>query len=233
MAFAHSPKIVTDGLVLALDAGNPKSYPGSGTVWRDKSGNGNDGTLTNGPTFSSDNGGAIVFDGADDNASIPHDSTIDFTTNSFSLHAWVRTDQTGNTRFIMGKGTSIAIASGVGYSLYLGNIGTTWLFGVWDGTGNNSAGSTDYVEVGKWVNLCGVYSAEEGRHRMYTNGQLVSSLTRTVDSISTTNSLYVGVGPQAGGKWDGDIAYSSIYNRALSASEVQQNYNALKGRFGL
>jgi hypothetical protein len=233
MAFAHSPKIVTDGLVLALDAGNPKSYPGSGTVWRDKSGNGNDGTLTNGPTFSSDNGGAIVFDSANDNASIPHDSTIDFATNSFSLHTWVRTAQTGTTRFIMGKGTGIAIASSVGYNLYLGNIGTTWLFGLWDGTGNNSAGSTDYVEVGKWVNLCGVYSAEEGRHRMYTNGQLVSSLTRTVDSISTTNSLYVGVGPQALGHWDGDIAYSSIYNRALSASEVQQNYNALKGRFGL
>jgi len=233
MAFAHSPKIVTDGLVLALDAGNPKSYPGSGTVWRDKSGNGNDGTLNNGPTFSSDNGGTLVFDGADDTVSIPHDSTIDFTTNSFSLHAWVRTDQTGNTRFIMGKGTSIAIASGVGYSLYLGNIGTQWLFGVWDGTGNNSAGSTDYVEVGKWVNLCGVYSAEESKHRMYTNGQLVSSLTRSVDSISTANSLYIGAGLQAGGKWDGDIAYSSMYNRALSASEIQQNYNALKGRFGI
>ena len=233
MAFAHSPKIVTDGLVLALDAGNPKSYPGSGTVWRDKSGNGNDGTLNNGPTFSSDNGGAIVFDGADDTVSIPHDSTIDFTTNSFSLHAWVRTDQTGNTRFIMGKGTGIGIASDIGYSLYLGNTGTTWLFGVWDGTGNNSAGSTDYVEVGKWVSLCGVYSAEEGRHRMYTNGQLVSSLSRTVDSISTTNNLYIGAGQQGNGRWDGDIAYSSIYNRALNASEIQQNYNALKGRFGL
>src|SRR6056300_758964 len=121
MAFAHSPKIVTDGLVLALDAGNPKSYPGSGTVWRGKSGNGNNGTLTNGPTFSSDNGGAIVFDGADDTVSIPHDSTIDFATNSFSLHTWVRTDQVGSTKFIMGKGDGVAIVFSKGYSLYLGN----------------------------------------------------------------------------------------------------------------
>ena len=233
MAFAHSPKIVTDGLVLALDAGNPKSYPGSGTIWRDKSGNGNDGTLTNGPTFSSDNGGALVFDGANDEIVIPHDSSIDFTTNSFSLHAWVRTDQVGSTRFIMGKGDSIAINGGVGYSMYLGNLGTDWLFGVWDGTGNNSAGSDNYVEVGKWVNLCGVYSAEENRHQMYANGELISTQTRTVDSISTTNNLFIGAGQQGLGQWDGHIAYSSIYNRALSTSEIQQNYNALKGRFGL
>ena len=66
MALAHSPRIVTDGLVLALDAGNAKSYPGSGTAWTDLSGNSNNGTLTNGSTYSSVDGGAIVFDGSDD-----------------------------------------------------------------------------------------------------------------------------------------------------------------------
>ena len=66
MSFAHSPKIVTDGLVLALDAGNVKSYVSGSTTWFDKSGFVNNGTLTNGPTFSSVNGGGIIFDGTDD-----------------------------------------------------------------------------------------------------------------------------------------------------------------------
>ncbi len=66
MAHFHSPRIITDGLVLALDAANQKSYPGSGTTWSDLSGNGNNGTLTNGPTFDSGNNGSIIFDGVDD-----------------------------------------------------------------------------------------------------------------------------------------------------------------------
>ena len=66
MGLAHSPSLVMNGLVLALDAANPKSYPGSGTTWTDLSGRGNTGTLTNGPTYSSANGGSLVFDGTND-----------------------------------------------------------------------------------------------------------------------------------------------------------------------
>ena len=66
MAFNYSPNIITDGLVLYLDAANTKSYPGSGTTWRDLSKSQLNGTLTNGPTFNSSNGGSIVFDGVDD-----------------------------------------------------------------------------------------------------------------------------------------------------------------------
>jgi|TARA_R110001606_G_C15150454_1_gene625671 hypothetical protein len=230
MGFFRGPNIVTDGLILALDAASPKSYPGSGTTWKDLSGNGNNGTLTNGPTFSN---GAIVFDGANDYTRITNNSTIDFTTNSFSLHVWVRTHQVGATRFIMGKGDGISIASSTGYSLYLGNTGTTWLFGVWDGTGNTSAGSTDYVEVNTWVNLCGVYNSTDNSHKLYTNSELVDTDIRAVDSISTVNDLYVGAGPQGSGDWNGDIAITQVYNRALTADEVSQNYNALKSRFGL
>ena len=77
MGLAHSPSIVMNGLVLALDAANSKSYPGSGTTWTDLSGNSNTGTLTNGPTYNSANGGSIVFDGVDDGVNIPHNSNID------------------------------------------------------------------------------------------------------------------------------------------------------------
>jgi hypothetical protein len=71
MGLGHSPRIVTDGLVLCLDAANARSYPGTGTTWTDRSGNGNDGTLTNGPTFDSDNGGILSFDGTNENLTIP------------------------------------------------------------------------------------------------------------------------------------------------------------------
>jgi hypothetical protein len=93
MSFVHSPKIVTNGLVLSLDAGNVKSYPGGGTVWYDKSGNEYNGTLTNGPTFNSSNGGSVVFDGTNDfvvrNSFSPVNGTA-----SKSLEVWFR--PTGN-----------------------------------------------------------------------------------------------------------------------------------------
>ena len=76
MGLAHSPKIVTNGLVLCLDAGNTKSYPGSGTAWTDLSGRGNNGTLTNGPTYSSTNGGSVVFDAVDDYVTVPHNRIL-------------------------------------------------------------------------------------------------------------------------------------------------------------
>jgi len=92
--FSHSPKIVTDGLVLALDAGNTKSYPGSGTTWFDRSGNARNGTLTNGPTFSSANGGSIVFDGVDDYVSCGNPSI--FQINQGTISAWVKTSSPGS-----------------------------------------------------------------------------------------------------------------------------------------
>ena len=76
MAYRNGPKIVTDGLVLCLDAAIGKSYPGSGTSWTDLSGNGNNGTLQNTPTFNSANGGSLIFDAANDVVSLPNDIVI-------------------------------------------------------------------------------------------------------------------------------------------------------------
>jgi hypothetical protein len=86
MALAHSPSIVTSGLVLCLDAANPKSYPGSGTTWTDLSGNGNNGTLVNGPTYSSVNGGSIVFDGSNDYISTAYSIG---TVSQQSISCWI------------------------------------------------------------------------------------------------------------------------------------------------
>lgn len=76
MAFSFSPRAVTNGLILSLDAANTRSYPGSGTVWTDLSRSGINGTLTNGPTFNTANGGNIVLDGTDDYVNCSNSSTI-------------------------------------------------------------------------------------------------------------------------------------------------------------
>ena len=94
MSLFHSPRIVTDGLVLCLDAGNTKSYPGSGTTWTDLSGRRNNGTLTNGPTFDSANGGSIVFDGTNDTVSIPASANQVFGTGDYTLEWWSKTSDT-------------------------------------------------------------------------------------------------------------------------------------------
>ena len=85
MALAHSPRIVTDGLVLHLDAANTKSYSGSGTDWKDFSGKDNDTTLVNSPTYSSNNAGYFNFDGSNDSVTLP---TLDIAGNELTFSVW-------------------------------------------------------------------------------------------------------------------------------------------------
>jgi len=93
MAFSYSPKIATDGLVLCLDAANNRSYPGSGTAWTDLSRGGNNGALTNGPTFNSANGGSIVFDGTNDYVQVTSPfGDIDWSLRAWSFSAWMKLD---------------------------------------------------------------------------------------------------------------------------------------------
>ena len=132
MAISYNPRIVTDGLVLALDAGNPKSYPGSGTTWTDLSGNGNNGTLTNGPTYSSANGGSIVFDGVDDYAEIT-DSSNNFDLGGIdaTLEFWIYIPSTSGADVIIGKGgntTNWNLSDGFIYQVQYDNANNRFLF---------------------------------------------------------------------------------------------------------
>ena len=102
MGLAHSPRIVIDGLVLALDAGNTKSYSGSGTAWTDTVG-GNHGTLTNGPTFSSLNGGSIVFDGTNDYVQVSASSDLNFGTGNFTIEGWFNKGATTTYLTLLGS----------------------------------------------------------------------------------------------------------------------------------
>ena len=250
MAFGNGPKIVTSGLILSLDAADRNSYSGTGTVWNDLSGNGNTGTLTNGPTYSSTNGGSILFDGSNDLVTCGNASNIQ-TFSQITLSTWVKfsgLDYVGNTGNLVGflsKGLPDT-ASGppnTGFWFSYENrlnrsdfrytcFGNT--AGGYNGGGNNFSNKSYVFANAVWYNITvTVNSSSIGS--LYINGtQLGSSNTFSGLTISNTiNNLYVGRLELIGLNFNGNIANSQIYNRALSSSEVQQNYNALKSRFNL
>lgn len=220
MSYFHGPRIVTDGLVLCLDAGNSKSYPGSGTTWTDLSGNGNNGTLVNGVGYNSNNVASLVFDGSNDYVS-GNITTI----NSWSMCIWyLSTDITSQAVFYPFSGTTSSNGLGFGGTFDI-NIVNRWYF--FDGTNIFSSINTA-ITTNIWYNL--VVTKNSTIYNLYTNGSL--SLNGSGVNLSLTQ---YNLGRRGDNQWysKGNISQVSIYNRALSAQEIQQNYNALKGRFDL
>ena len=229
MGLTHSPKIVTNGLVLALDAANNKSYSGSGTTWSDLSGNNNTGTLTNGPTFSAANQGSIVFDGVDDYVAITN--LFLNTVTNVTLQGWVYISSTSL------KGTFIKVGGGSnGYAIGVG--GTNF-----DDSGNQIIGLYSSV---RWITTGSNYGtgwkfftltlSATSLPTFHLNGVLIGSYTGT-NPITPTSGVYIGqaigdTGP-SGRAFAGNIATTQIYNRELSATDILKNYNATKSRFGL
>jgi hypothetical protein len=223
MSYQNGPKIVTDGLVLCLDAGNSKSYPGSGTTWTDLSRNSNNGTLTNGPTFNSTNGGNIVFDGVDD-----YVSTTRTSTTSFTWVAWFRTN-------VVSSGfKNILSVRTPSYMLMLMD----------DDTSNMGFWASDTLTTGPSLNMTGIsvnvwYHAtfvREGNsitngYKTYLNGSFRGSAN--TGTWSSSDPIIIGGRTDATQFFNGNIAAIQIYNRALSAAEILQNYNATKGRYKL
>ena len=218
MAFNYSPRIVTSGLQLYLDAANVKSYPGSGTVWTDLSGNRNNGTLTNGPTFNAANGGSLVFDGVDDY--INCGSFIQLT-NNFTLSVWHKN------------------ANG-GYIIDQGNIGEDPTNSLeWNGNGlsltaNNfsSVSANGTINTSNWNNI--VCSFSSSTVKFYINGALDSTKTAAFSSFTPSGILKIGRRAFSNSSiFSGNIANVSIYNKVLNDFEVLQNYNAMKSRFNL
>jgi hypothetical protein len=230
MSAFGGPNIITDGLVLNLDAGNSKSYPGSGTTWFDKSGRVNNGTLINGPTFNSVNGGSIVFDGVDDYTTIP---SFNIPTDSFSCESFFQWSNLGSSR-----GSIFSLNYDFPNSGYLirQRDDASGKFVVWSDYGSESGiFSTRALIINTWNHVAVVQTS--GTCIIYINGVLDSSQALPNPVLSQSYPILLGVraisGPSAGAYLPGRIGLSKIYNRALSASEVLQNYNATKGRFGL
>ena len=206
-----------NGLVLALDAGNIKSYPGSGTNWTDLIGSGNSGTLVGGPSYGSISGGSIVFDGTNDNVSIGTNG-FSFGSSPGTLSAWAKTGDRYSTRTIVSYGNATS-----NQARFLGIGASNFYF-----SGYGSSISASGLSYDTWFNLVGVYDGTNAS--MYINGALVSGPTSMSWNTTASNA---GIGKNVNNSeyWKGDVAQVQIYNRALSAAEIQQNYNALKGRY--
>jgi|TARA_B100000085_G_scaffold217314_1_gene201807 hypothetical protein len=231
MGLAHSPRIVTDGLVLALDAGNTKSYPGSGTAWTDLI-ESNNGTLTNGPTFSSDNGGSIVFDGTNDYINFGSVSDVNFGTGDFAVECWFLDD--GSAPDYGGLVVNGQSGGSDTTSFQLGKRGVSGQTNRIEFVRGEASGSysiydsTNTIQSNTWTHV--IATRIGTTVKLYVNGVEVDSMT---DSGSYSNTaLRVGVNRGAGIYWSGKISNVKLYKgKGLTETEVAQNYNALKGRY--
>lgn len=221
MAFNYSPKIVTDGLVFAVDAANKKSYPGSGTTWGDLSGNGNNGTLVNGPTFDSGNHGSIQFDGSNDCVTTTYTIPAQSTTSVFTWSMWIYLP-TGNQTNDVIFGNRYGPATNQFIKV------TPTNFEYYNGGAEHIAYS---VPTEQWVNLCVVKN--QTNHYYYSNSSQVG--TRTTTKSIVANPVFIGADAYGSIQEACNVkfAIAMIYEKALTAREVTQNYNALKSRFGL
>jgi len=245
MAFSFQPKVVSNGLVLYVDAGNTKSYPGSGTVWTDLSSTQITGSLTNGPTFNSANGGSIRFDGTNDYVNLGSSNTLNFT-DAFSVSFWTNSNlsvnnyqyfvdrweyQSGNFRQWSFDNSTGPVGS---ITWSLNTIGFRITSAGTDATATRIT-SSNVSYSNQWINVCGIW--DKTNIHLYINGISASNPVAASTMVSTPDkNTFIGNTPSfASGHYplSGSIAITSMYNRALSATEVLQNYNALKGRFGL
>ena len=223
MALAHSPRIVTDGLVLALDAGNTKSYPGSGTAWTDLTGRGNNGTLTSGPTYSSADGGSIVFDGSNDYVQC----TGSLTVTAATFVTWIKRNGNQGTYdgILFSRGTNTT-----GMNFYTSNqLGYHWNDS--NSTYNWNSGLT--VPNLTWCMIAvSVTNTSATAYLCQTSG--ITSATNIVNhSSSVLNDIKLAQDDAGGRFFNGNISIAMIYNKALTAGEIRQNFNATRARYSI
>jgi len=215
----NGPKIVTNGLVLYLDAADRNSYVSGSTTWRDLSGNNNSGSLINGPTFNSANGGSIVLDGLDDYVICTNDASVQISVGT--IGAWIKAD---NTNF----GFNGIITKRLAWGLFVTNN----FLEAYD-WGNNRQRTTGII-IGNstWNYVAMSFTGTPPNNAIiYLNGNAVLTTTNQVFSQST--QVEVGEGGSQGQSLSGNVSMAHIYNRVLSAQEILQNYNAQKLRFNL
>jgi hypothetical protein len=220
MALKHSPIIVTDGLVLCLDAANSKSYPGSGTTWTDLSGRGNNATMSN-ITFNSLNGGSMVFNGT--SSSISNTLAKPSSNNTILFDFWINSDTSSPVGIFDTAPQQIDVMRNYNPGYF------EW----WSNSPQVPLGITS----GLWTNIAIQCSFSTQRIvTYYRNGSLISTTLGNFTpsyTWSLSSIVFGNIDGGSAGWYSGKIANIKIYNRALSATEIKQNYYALKGRFGL
>jgi hypothetical protein len=239
--YNYTGGIVTSGLVLNLDAAKVDSYPGTGTTWKDISGNNNNGTLTNGPTFSGiGKQAAIVFDGGDDYGNLG--DVLDLGTNSLTINAWIKlAPSSNNDMYIFSKSRATAQNYRYGFTIYQSKVGT-FFQGNTPGSDVGPLGNT-ILSPGVWYMVTTVLD-RSSNITMYVNG--VQETLTGGNTISQWNNLdFQSINPARVGSYTasdntnpvflfkGSISTVQVYFRTLSATEITQNFNALRGRYGI
>lgn len=230
MALVHSPSVSTNGLVLSLDAANLKSYSGSGTSWINLIGQA--GCTNASPTYSANtNSGAFTYDGVDDHTVLP--ASLIPTGAQITVSLWQKISNVNQrSSFYMNA------AAPNYYRVFQAHIPWSDNQVYWDagaGTGGYDRinGFTTSEQRTGWHNWVFTKNATEGTMKIYFDGALWLSGTGKNANIGTTSFAYLGGAWWDGFWFSGDIGHFSIYNREINSQEASQNFNALRGRFGL
>lgn len=223
MALTHGTKIVRDGLVLHLDAASVRSYPGSGTDWFDVSGNGYTGDVVNGTVYDSNNNGYFTFDGTNDHVQ----TDVNLTLSEATFTVWIRRDgnQTGFAGIFFSRGTQV---TGINFR------GTTNQLGYhWDNASNTYNFNTGIlVPDQEWCYVAVSVASSQAVFYLFDSTGAFSATNTISHAPTIIDDLRVG--RDSGSRhMKGNISVASLYNRALTQAEIQQNFNAMKGRYGL
>lgn len=249
MAVFSGPEIVNDGLVLHLDAANPRSYPGSGTTWYDLSGNGNDGTFMNGVGYSVDNKGSLVYDGVNDYWICNQQTTeTEFQYfDSFTITSLAYINENSGDGYLVNN--RITDADGVlysGWGLLQSSGNLLFIIGGYKNSRFSwrraSIGTTAFNDLcfQKWSHITVTNTGIAGEQKIYING-----VNSTVDASDDTNPphiinyssnisrVLIGKDGTFSHYLGGKVAKTTVYNRALSAAEIQKNFEATRARYGI
>jgi hypothetical protein len=242
MSVEGGPDIVTDGLVLHLDAANNRSFVSGSNTWFDLSRNNNTASLINGPTYNSGNGGNIVFDGSNDYVEITSTGSLQINTNQVTVMSVVKVTGFAENRARLIDTANTSTVGPIGqYTLKIGTgspfQNVSWFIGGSDGVGREVRRSTSvitstdipYVIMARW-------RQSDGAASIFVNGvETPYSVTATYSGTLATLVNPFTIGFLRGFNLYGNqiIYLTSVYNRYLSDKEIRQNYNATKGRFGL
>ena len=235
MGIKRGPNVVTDGLVLAVDAANPTSYPGSGTTCNDLTITQNNGTLINGTSFDTSNKGVFDLDGVNDRITF---NNLNIGINDISIQMWVKTTKSSfNYPMAQGGGANSSGERGVG----IGLTGDGYVYGFINSSNTRIMVNTNPIKSvndGNWHNIAGVWDRSD-KLTWYVDGvfdQEGDISSTDGQSITLEKDLYIGnygTAPNTTGAFNGSIGPAYVYMRTLSVNEIFQNYNALKSRFGL
>lgn len=240
-----NPSIVTDGLVLCLDAANPRSYPGSGVTWFDISGRGNHFTLVNAPVFNTNR---IVFDGVNDSANSTN--TINFNTNTITIQFIFKassypTFNGSNAKLLFEHSNNFNLTNNTFIHYYVSDVGSSDIFAGTKGIGGSFVNynysyfnKSNYNDLNwKFCNI--IFDGTSNNRETYFYVQSTEQSPIASPQLANNNQNYANTTLYIGGRGgtsifaDMELSYFSIYSRILNQSEITQNYNALRGRFNI